>query len=52
MGAATIAVTAIVATFIFCVAALAAVVAALIFYVTALAAAIFESLYNLNSKCC
>ena len=38
MGAATIAATAVVATFIFCVAALAAVVAAFIFYVAALAA--------------
>ena len=44
MGAATIAATAIMASFIFCVAALAAVVAALIFYVAALAAAKFESL--------
>ena len=44
MGAATIAATAVVATFIFCVAALVAVVAALIFYVAALAAAKFESL--------
>ena len=38
MGAAAIAATAIMATFIFCVAALAAVVAAFIFYVAALAA--------------
>ena len=44
MGAATIAATAGMATFIFCVAALAAVVAAFIFYVAALAAAKFESL--------
>ena len=52
MGATTFAAAAVVATFIFCVAALAAVVAALIFYVAALAAAKFESLHNLNSKCC
>jgi len=44
MGATAIAAAAIVATLMFCVAALAAVVAALIFYVAALAAAKFESL--------
>ena len=51
MSAATAAATTLVATFIFCVAALAAVVEALIIYVEALGAAKFESLYNLNSKC-
>ena len=46
MGAATIAATAVVATFIFCVAALAAVVAAFILYVAAITAAEIESLYH------
>ena len=45
MGDTTIAAAAVVATFIFCVAALAAVVEALIIYVEALGAAKFESLY-------
>ena len=44
MGATAIAAAAMVATLMFCVAALAAVVAAFIFYVAALAAAKFESL--------